>query len=152
MPTVRKIFAICVIERTWGTLKHHIPKDQAAYQKGRNTTKQAMCLKLLIEKAIISENYNLIVMMIYMSKAFDTVNRKTHIDKLETILDESEMEIIYLLINNVKLKNESGKKFRRENSYKYWCNTRSLPFLSFVCIPPDSICGCNTWLTNMEKF
>ena len=36
-----------------------------------------MCIKLLIEKAITSENYSVIVMMIDMSKAFDTVNRKT---------------------------------------------------------------------------
>ena len=35
LPTVRKIFAICVIERTWGKLKDHTLKDQASYQKGR---------------------------------------------------------------------------------------------------------------------
>ena len=48
-----------------------------------------MCIKLLVEKAITSENYNLIIMMIDMSKAFDTVNRKILHRKLETILDES---------------------------------------------------------------
>ena len=31
-------------------------------------------MKLLIEKAITSENFNLIIMIIEMSKAFDTVN------------------------------------------------------------------------------
>ena len=39
--------------------------------------------------------------MIDVSKAFDTVNRKTLLEKLETILHKSEMS---LLINNVKLK------------------------------------------------
>ena len=50
-------------------------------------------MKLLIEKAITSENYNLIIMMINMSKAFDTINGKTLLEKLETILDESEMRV-----------------------------------------------------------
>ena len=31
-------------------------------------------MKLLIEKAIISENYNLIIMIIDMSNAFNTIN------------------------------------------------------------------------------
>ena len=35
LPTVRKIFAIYIKERTWEKLKDHIPKDQTAYQKGR---------------------------------------------------------------------------------------------------------------------
>ena len=71
---VRNIFAICVIERTWGKLKDHIPKDQTAYEKGRNITEQVICMQPLIKKAITSENYNLIIMIIDMSKAFDTVN------------------------------------------------------------------------------
>ena len=65
---------MCVIERTWGKLEDNIPKDQAVYQKGRNTTVRVMSMKLLIEKAITSENFNLIIMIIEMSKALDTVN------------------------------------------------------------------------------
>ena len=34
-------------------------------------------MKLLIEKAVTSENYNLIIMTIGMSKALDTINQKT---------------------------------------------------------------------------
>ena len=37
-----------------------------------------------------------------MSKAFDTVNRKTLLEKLEPILDDSEMRMMYLLIADVK--------------------------------------------------
>ena len=72
LPIVRKIFAMCVIERTWEKLKHKIPKDQAAYQKGRGTTEQVFALKTLVEKAITSQNYNIIITMIDMSAAFDT--------------------------------------------------------------------------------
>ena len=60
LPFLKTIFAIYVIERTWGKLKDHTPKNQAAYQKGRNTTEQVICMKLLIEKVITSENYTLI--------------------------------------------------------------------------------------------
>ena len=95
-------------------MKDHIPKDQASYQKGRNTTEQVMWMKLLIEKAITSENYNLIIMMIDISKAFDTVNRKTLHEKLETILDESEMRMMYLLIDYVKLKVRMGRSLGEE--------------------------------------
>ena len=38
-------------------------------------------MKLLIEKAITSENYNLIIMMIDMSKAFNTANQKRLLEK-----------------------------------------------------------------------
>ena len=109
LSTVRKTFTICIIEQTWGKLKDHIPKDQAAYQKGRNTTEQVTCMRLLIGKAITSENYNLIIMMIDTSKTLDTVNRKTLLKTLETILDESEMRMMYLLINNIKRKVKVGR-------------------------------------------
>ena len=76
LPIIRKILAICVIERTWKKMERRIPPDQPAYQKGRSTTEQVFCLKVLVEKAITSQDYKIIIMMIDMSKAFDTVNRK----------------------------------------------------------------------------
>ena len=42
--------------------------------------------------------------MIDMSKAFDSVNRKTLLENLKIILCESKMRMMYLLINNAKLK------------------------------------------------
>ena len=71
-------------------------------------------MKLLIEKAMTSEIYNLIIMMIDMSKAFTTVNRKTLLENLETILDESEMKMTCILINNVKLKVRAGRSIAEE--------------------------------------
>ena len=47
--------------------------------------------------------------MIDMSNTFDTVNRKTLFEKLETILDESETRMMYIHINNVKLKVRAGR-------------------------------------------
>ena len=71
-------------------------------------------MELLIEKVIASENYNFIIMMIDMPKAFDTVNQKTLLEKLETILDESEMRTMNHLINNVKLKVRVGRSLGEE--------------------------------------
>ena len=52
---------------------------------------------------------HLIIIMIDMSNTFDTVNRKTLFEKLETILDESETRMMYIHINNVKLKVRAGR-------------------------------------------
>ena len=38
-----------------------VPKSQAAYQKGRGTTEQVLALKILIDKAITSTDYDLLV-------------------------------------------------------------------------------------------
>ena len=91
-------------------MKTKIPADQAAYQKGRSTTEQVFCLKVLIEKAIISQDYNVIIMMIDMSKAFDTVSRSRLMEQLGEILEENEMRMMYLLINGVKLKVRIGNQ------------------------------------------
>ena len=114
IPIYRKILAICLIERTWIKLKDEIPKDQAAYKRGRSTTEQAFCLKILIEKAITSQNYNLIIFMIDMSKAFDSVNRSKLLTQLEEILNEVEMRLMYLLITDVVLNVRLGTKTGEE--------------------------------------
>ena len=71
-------------------------------------------MKFLTEKTITSKNYNLSIMMIDMPKAFDKVNRKTLFEKLEAILDESEMRMMYLLINNFKVKVRVGRSLSEE--------------------------------------
>ena len=109
LPIIRKILAMCVIERTWEKLKHKIPKDQAAYQKGRSTTEQVFALKTLVEKAITSQDYNIIITMIDMSAAFDTVSRSKLMKQLETILEPHEIRMMHLLITDVKLMVRIGK-------------------------------------------
>ena len=103
LPCIRKVFAICVIERTWQRLKGHIPKDQAAYQTGRSTTEQVFALKILAEKAITSQNFQIFVTMINMSAAFDTVSRSQLISQLSNLLKPNEMRMMHLLITDVKL-------------------------------------------------
>ena len=52
--------------------------------------------------------------MIGMPKAFDTVNPKIFLKKLETTLDLSKMRMMNLLINNVKLKVRVGRSLGEE--------------------------------------
>ena len=108
---LRKILSMSMIERCWTRLK--IPKDQAAYQPGRSTTEQVFCLKMLAEKAITTNNYTIFILMLDMSKAFDSIDRKKLMGYLREILTESERYMMHLLINDVVLNvfvgGESGK-------------------------------------------
>ena len=115
LSVLRKILTICLIDRTCDRLKQHIPSDQAAYQPGCGTTEQVFAIKLLAEKAIVSQDYNIHLLLLDMSKAFDTVNRKTLLEELQEILDGDEMHLISILTNRpriqVKIGNNTGAIF-----------------------------------------
>ena len=66
-----------------------IPPSQAAYRQGRSTTEHVFATKMLAEKAITSQNYTIYLLMLDMSKAFDTVDRSMLIDDLKNIIDEA---------------------------------------------------------------
>ena len=68
-------------------------------------------MKLLAEKAITSEDYRIYILLLDMSKAFDTVNRNKLMKYLEEILTPSEMRLMFLLIAGVKLRVRVGKEF-----------------------------------------
>ena len=57
-------------------LSGDISTEQAAYQPGRGTTEHAWTVKMIAEKAIISSNYKIYLILLDMSKAFDTVTEK----------------------------------------------------------------------------
>ena len=102
---------IRLIERTWNQLKQHIPPDQVAYQPGRGTKEQVFTIKLLTEKAIISEDYSMHLLLL----AFNTINRRTLFEELEYVLEEDEMHLISILTNRpqikVKIGNTTGEIF-----------------------------------------
>ncbi len=75
LSTLRKILAICMLRRCPEKLLNKMPETQAAYQQGRSTTEQLSNFKILAEKAITSEDYKIILLLLDMSKAFDTVRR-----------------------------------------------------------------------------
>ena len=114
LSVLRKIIAISLITRCWDRLSKEITPDQAAYQPGRSTTEQVFTLKLLTEKAIISENYEIIILLIDMSKAFDTVNRSKLLNILKEILNNNEMRLMDILISDVKLQVRVGAELGKE--------------------------------------
>ena len=59
--------------------------------------------KVLCEKAIISENYSINLLLLDMSKAFDTIERGTLIDDLKSTLENDELVLIYILLKDVEL-------------------------------------------------
>ena len=112
---LRKILTISLLDRTWKRLETKIPKTQAAYQRGRGTTEQVLALKLLIEKALTSSDYDVYILLLDMSKAFDTVNRKVLLTELQTVLEPDEVHLLGVLTNrpelSIYLDGEKGEGF-----------------------------------------
>ena len=112
---LRKILTIALLNRIWDRLSCKIPKSQAAYQKGRGTTEQVLALKILIDKALISSDYNLYLLLRDMSKAFDTVNRKKLMLDLQKLLDPDEVHLLSIITNrpllSVTLDGDTGQEF-----------------------------------------
>ena len=77
-------------------MKNHIPLSQAAYPKGRSTTEQVFTIKILAEKAIASESFDIFLLFLDMSKAFNTVNRSRLMEILKNILTPSKLHMMYL--------------------------------------------------------
>ena len=74
-------------------IEKEIPPTQAAYRLGRSTTKHAFALKLAVERTLI---------LLHMSKAFDSINCKLLLQDLSKIINEDKLHLIQLLLN-VKL-------------------------------------------------
>ena len=101
---IRKLLCNVILNRIRLRLEKVIPISQAAYRKGRSTTENVCAMKLLIDKALIEKNFSLDLLLLDMSKAFDSVNRENLMSDLRNILESDELNIINLLINEVKLK------------------------------------------------
>ena len=101
LSVLRKILTICLIHRAWDRISTRIAKDQAAYQNERSTTEQVLAIKLLVEKAITTNDFTIYILMLDMSKAFDTVDRKQLFEALEEVLLPEELHLLHILINDV---------------------------------------------------
>ena len=100
-------------------LNAEIPPSQAAYRAGRSTTEHVFAAKVLVEKAITSANYPIHLLMLDMSKGFDTINRSTQWQELANVLDPDQLHFINVL-TNTQLKTRCGKEksdaFTTDNS------------------------------------
>ena len=109
LSVLRKILAICMLRRCLDKLSERIPKTQAAYQQGRSTTELVFSFKVLAEKAITSENYKIFLLLLDMSKAFETVRSNDLFTILEDILEADELHMMKILVEDVILRVKIGK-------------------------------------------
>ena len=93
----------------------HQRNTQGAYQQGKRITEQMLALKILIDKAITSCDYNIFILLLDMSKAFDTVNRRKLILELQKSLQPDELHPLSILTNrpniSIHLDGETGETF-----------------------------------------
>ena len=107
---LRKILAICMLRRINDKIDGHIPITQAAYRFGRSTTEHVFAVKTMAEKAITSKSYEIILLLLDMSKAFDTVKRNTLFEDLKKIADTDELHMLTILVKDVQLQVRCGQQ------------------------------------------
>ena len=107
LSTLRKLLAICLCNRTNDRIDQEIPIQQAAYRKGRSTTEHVFATKLIIERIMSTENEKVHLLLLDMSKAFDTIKRKTLILELQKILEPDKIHL-YVKLLDVKLAVKCG--------------------------------------------
>ena len=88
---LRKILAICMINRIQEKIENRIPLSHV------------LTYKILVEKAITSECYETTILLLDMSKAFYMVKRNNLMELLKTILDPDETHMMKILLKDVKL-------------------------------------------------
>ena len=87
-----------------------MPIELVAYQAGHSTTEQVYTVKTLAEKAIISSDYIIFILMLDTPKVFNSINRTKLKDYIGEILNERELYMMNILINDVvQCGNETGK-------------------------------------------
>ena len=96
---IRKIMAICVRNRIINRIDKFIPPSQAAYRSGRSTTEHVFSTKIIAEQSISSTDQTMYLLMLDMSKAFDTVNRSTLINELSNVIEKDELHLVNVMLN-----------------------------------------------------
>ena len=94
LSVLRKILAVCIMKRINSRLDSAIPMFQAAYRKSRSTTGHVFATKLIIKRAISSTDETIYLLLLDMTKAFDSVQRNTLMEDLENVLNQDELHLI----------------------------------------------------------
>ena len=111
---LRKILAIIVVKRTFKTIRNEINITQAAYSPGRSTTELVYTFKTLIEQAICAENLNIHILLLDMSRAFDTIDRGILLKDLKDLLEPDILHLVSLLLIDVQLEVKHNKKLGKK--------------------------------------
>ena len=73
---LQKLLATCFVKRISDKIDSMIPLSQAAFRKVRSATEHVFAMKILCEKAMTSCDYSTYILLLDMTKAFDTINRE----------------------------------------------------------------------------
>ena len=120
-----------MIKRIWDRISDAIPTEQAAYQPGRGTTEHVFAVKMIAEKAITSNDYTAFLLLLDMSKAFDTVDRELLFNHLEKVLEPDELHIMSRLTNQERqTRQNSGGVGEVYISASIFKKVHFLPFLT----------------------
>ena len=107
LSALRKILAVCIMKRINSRLDSAIPMSQAAYRKNRSITEHVFATKLIIERTISSTDETVYLLLLDMSKAFDSRQRNTLIEDLKNVLNQVELHLIRILLD-VKIAAQCG--------------------------------------------
>ena len=115
--SLRKIIAACITNRIKNRLEAEMPPSQAAYRPNRSTTEHVFTSKLIIERTITARNESAHLIMLDMSKAFDSINRNQLIEDLRNTIETDELHIISTLLNvslSVRCENTLSEVFETD--------------------------------------
>ena len=113
LSVLRKILSNIMMQRIRDRLDQKIPNSQSAYRSGRSGTEHVFAAKITVERTLAEKDGEIHIIMLDMSKAFDSINRKTLLEDLSEIIDEDELHIIQLMLN-VNLTVRCGDKLSKE--------------------------------------
>ena len=72
-------------------------------------------MKILAERAIVPENYEIMLLLFDMPKPSDTVRRHELFNILREVLDHDELHMMKILVESVKLKVNIGNELGNGN-------------------------------------
>ena len=100
--TIRKTLSTIVLERIRPLVEKYICHSQSGFRPNRSTADVAWTHKWLAAKTL-QEKINITITGIDMSAAFDTIDRTTLLNILETIIEEDELRLVRFLLSNTCL-------------------------------------------------
>ena len=105
-----------MVNRTFKTIRKEIKISQAAYSPGRSTTELVYTFRALIEQAVCAEDLNIHILLLDMSRAFDTIDRGILLKDLKEVLEPDTLHLVSLLLTDVQLevkhKGKIGDRFK----------------------------------------
>ena len=82
------------MDRVGSRLDHETPITRIAYRKERSTTEHIFAAKMAIEQITNARNETLHLVLLDMSKAFDSITRKDLVDYLQHAIAADEVHIM----------------------------------------------------------